>query len=72
MNLGHNTHTHTHRDSYTGHTLMFVLPVCMMGVYRHGFAAKVLASVEMPDHRDLPQHHPALRHREAAGGSEKV
>lgn len=49
-----------------------VLPVCMLGMYKHGFAAEVLAPVEVPDHRDLPQHHPALRHWKTAGGSEQV
>lgn len=44
----------------------------MLGMYRHGLAAKVLASIEMPDHRDFPQHHPALRDWEVTGGTEQV
>lgn len=49
-----------------------IIPVCVLGMYGHRLAAKVFAPVEMPDHRDLPQHHSALRHWEAAGGSEQV
>lgn len=52
--------------------LSCLLPVCVLGMYGHGLAAEVLAPVEMPDHRDLPQNHPALGHWEAAGGSEQV
>jgi len=49
-----------------------VLPVCALCMYGHRLAAKVLAPVEMPHHRDLPQHHPALWHREATRRSEQV
>lgn len=44
----------------------------MLGMYGHGFAAKVLSSIEMPDHGDFLQHHSALRDWEATGGTEQV
>lgn len=52
--------------------MLFMVPVCMLGMYGHGLAAKVLASIEMPDHRDFPQHHPALRDWEVTGGTKQV
>lgn len=52
--------------------ILVPVPVCVLAVCRPGLVAKVFASVEVPHHGDLPQHHPALRHWEAAGCSEKV
>lgn len=52
--------------------MLFMVPMCMLGMYGHGPAAKVLASIEVPDHGDFPQHHPALRDWEVTGGTKQV
>lgn len=50
----------------------FMVPVCVLGMYGHELVAKVLASIEMPDHGDFPQHNPALRDWEATGSTKQV
>lgn len=47
-------------------------PIGALRVDGHGLSTEVLPPVEMPDHRDLPQHHPAVWHGEPIRSSEQV
>lgn len=69
---GENKDQESERKLNKYQTLIFMLPVCMLGMYRQRLAAKVFASIDMPDHRDFPQNHPALRHWETTGGTQQI